>query len=157
VLQPYGRPVNWPALQFPRQWPDIRRRSLLLGIPFIGPQAFAYDDICQQLALRTAECWTLWGPNEARVKAAQFVAKTVAEEVQWPNPIFLPDDPFELVFWDHKSCVIDDLSLVGAFVTIEDHFNRSSSEEEFAHLAQGTFGGYVDFLLKRVEPPQRSP
>ena len=140
--------MKWPPLQFPPQWPDIRRRGLLLGIPLIGPQAGAHDDICQQLALRTAECWTLWGPNEARVKAAQFVAKTVAEEVRWPNPIFIPDDPSELVFWDHKSCVVDDFSLLGAFMKIEDHFGASSSEADLDRLWERTFGGYLDFLLQ---------
>jgi hypothetical protein len=48
------------------------------------------------------------------VQAAQFVGRIVGREVEWPNPIFIPDDPFEPVFWDHEPCVIDDLSLVGA-------------------------------------------
>lgn len=130
----------------------MRRRSLLLGIPVIGPQAGAYRDICAQLALRTPECWSLWGTDEARVKAAQFVAKTLGEAVEWPNPVFIPDDPCELLFWDHKSCAIDDLSLVGALVEIETYFNVSPSEEELDTLAAGTFGAYVDFLLGRTRP-----
>ena len=151
-LPAYVWTMTWLPLQVPPQWPDIRRRSLLLGIPLIGPQAGAYDHICQQLALRTADCWALWGPNEARVQAAQFVARTVGEEVEWPNPIFIPDDPFELVFWDHKSCAVDDLSLVGAFMTIESHFGASPSDEDLDRFQEGTFGAYVDFLLQASRP-----
>jgi hypothetical protein len=140
--------VPFAPLQFPPQWPDLRRRSLLVGFPIIGPQVGAYDDLCGQLSQRTPECWSLWGPNAARLEAAQFVARALTDGgVEWPNLILHPNDPFELVFWDHKSCVIDDLSLVGAMVTIETHFNASPSEEQFEKLVAGTVGEYVDFLL----------
>jgi hypothetical protein len=151
----YGVNVNCSPLQFPRQWPDMRRRSFLLGFPLIGPQAGAYQDICAQLQQRTPDCWSLWGAADARVKAAQFVAKTLGEAVEWPNPIFVPEDPFELLFWDHKSCAIDDLSLVGAFVEIESHFNAQPSEKEMDALAAGTVGGYVDFLLRQATADAR--
>ena len=138
--------VNCLPLRHPRQWPDLQRRSLLVGFPIIGPQAGAYADICRQLSLRAPECWSLWGPNAARVEAARFVAKVVGEAVEWPNPILIPDDPYELVFWDHKSCTVDDFSLVGAFLEIEKHFGKSSSEEEATRIYEGTLGCYVDFL-----------
>ena len=149
--------MNCRPLQFPRQWPDVRRRSLLLGFPLIGPQAGAYRDICNQLSSRTAECWALWGPDQARVQAAQFVATALAEAVEWPNPIFIPDDPYELVCWDHKSCAIDDLSLVGAFMEIESHFNREPPDNEFELFYQGTVGAYVDFLLYGTTPRAKTP
>ncbi len=139
--------MNWPPLQFPPQWPDIRRRSFLLGIPFIGPQAGAYENLCKQLQVRTAECWALWGTNECRRrKAAQFVANIVGEELRWPNPIFIPDDPTELVFWN-ESCATDDLCVIPVFVKIEMTYNRCPLEDEEGRLAQGTFGSYVDFLI----------
>jgi hypothetical protein len=140
------------SLRFPPQWPDIQRRSILLGFPLIGPQAGAYHDICAQLAQRTPECWSLWGADEARLKAAQFVAKTLAEAVEWPDPILIPQDPFELLFWDHKSCITDDFSLVGAFLQIEEHFSISPSDQDMAAHATGTIGDYVDFLLGRTPP-----
>ncbi len=129
----------------------MRHRSFLLGFPLIGPQAGAYRDICAQLEQRTPECWSLWG-DDARLKAAQFVAGTLAEAVEWPNPIFIPEDPYELLFWDHKSCAIDDLSLVDAMMQIEEHFKVSPSEKQMETFETGTVGGYVDFLLGRTYP-----
>jgi hypothetical protein len=142
--------MNCAPLRFPPQWPDIRRRSLLLGFPLIGPQVGAYHDICAQLAQRTPECWSLWGPNKQRLHAAQFIAKTLGEAVEWPNPIFIPGDSTELIFWDHKSCAVDDLSLVGALMEIDNHFTVSLSEDEMAELDGVTLGTYVDFLLSRA-------
>ena len=139
--------MNCVPLRLSPQWPDLRRRSLLVGFPLIGPQVGAYLDIRAQLAQRTPECWSLWGPDPARIEAAQYVAKTLAAAVEWPNPIFIPADPCELLFWDHKSCAIDDLSLVGAWVEIETHFNVNPSEKELDTLGAGTFGGFVDYLL----------
>ncbi len=145
--------MGFAPLHFPPQWPDIRRRSFLLGLPFIGPQAGAYQDICAQFSRRTPECWSLWGPDPARIQAAQFVAHTLAETVEWPNPILHPDDPLELLFWDHKSSAVDDLSLVDAEMTIESRFKVSPSEEQSDALAAGTVGDYVDFLLGRKRLP----
>jgi hypothetical protein len=149
----YGAFVNCSPLQFPPQWPALRRRSLLVGVPLIGPQVGAHQNLCEQLSQRSPECWSLWGPDAARLQAAQFVAKTLADEVEWPNLILHPDDPFELLFWDHKSCGIDDLSVVGAMVTIGTHFNAAPSDEQFEKLAAGTVGDYVDFLLCRNSIP----
>ncbi len=149
----YGAGVGFAPLHFPPQWPDIRRRSFLLGLPLLGPQAGAYRNICAQLSQRTPDCWSLWGPDAARVQAAQFVAKTLAETVEWPDPILHPDDPLELLFWDHKSCAIDDLSLVDAELTLESHFKMSLSEQQSDALAAGTVGDYVDVLLGRDRPP----
>ncbi len=147
----YYHSMNCAPLRFPPQWPDICRRSFLLGFPLIGPQAGAYDDICTQLSQRTPDCWSTWGPDKARLEAARFVARTVAEAVEWPNPIFVPDDPYDLVFWDHKSCVVDDLSLIDALMEIDGHFHANPSEDEMGMLAAGTLGPYIDYLLTQAQ------
>ena len=144
--------MNCPPLQFPPQWPDLRRRSLLVGFPLIGPQVGAYHHLCGQLSQRTPDWWSLWEPDATRRQAAQFVAGILADELEWPSLILHPDDPFELVFWDHKSCAIDDLSFAGAICTIESHFNANVSVMQFEKLAGGTVGEYVNFLLGRIGP-----
>ena len=141
--------MDFLPLKFPCQWPDLCRRSLLVGFPVIGSQVGAYHDLCAHLNQRTPECWALWGPDPERIRAAQFVAETLADAVEWPNLILHPEDPFELLFWDHKSCAIDDLSLVEAMMTIEDHFNVSSTVEELNVFQKAPVSRYLDFLLGR--------
>jgi len=141
--------MNCSPLNYPPKWKEVVRRSLLLGIPLVGPQRSVYKNLCQQLASRNADCWSLWGDDLKRLAVAKFVTKKLAEAASWPNAIFIPADPFELVAWDHNSCVVDDLSLTSALLEVERQFAIHLTDEQWGLFFTKSFGEVVDFLVEQ--------
>jgi hypothetical protein len=141
--------MHCPRLNHPPKWKDVVSRALLLGIPLVGPQRSVYKNLCRQLAGRNADCWRAWGDDPKRLVIAKFVAGKFAEAAEWPNAIFIPADPFELIAWDHNSYAIDDLSLLDALLEIEKHLAIHLTDEQWRFVFKKSFGEAVDFLVEQ--------
>ncbi len=135
-------------LQYPGEWPKVIGRSFLLGVPLIGAQARVYRDLCDQLAFRTADCWTEWGNSGARLELARSLARALRDAADWPNAIFLPADPFVLAAWDHDSCAIDDLAVLAALDHLADHFGLPYGSVNWSRFESSSVGEVVDELLR---------
>lgn len=141
-------------LTHPPEWKAVVERAFLLGVPVIGPQEAVRRSLCAQLAPRTPECWGEWGSDERRVALARFMARELGEYCgEWPNPVFVPDDPLELVAWNPASSYIDDLGIATAIMDIERHLGIRLEDRAWEHLWRGSFGAAVNSLLARAGTP----
>jgi len=139
-----------PPLQFPKDWPRIVKPHFLLGLPIVGAQERVYRDLCAQLAPRTEECWDQWGTTGPRIDLARFIARAFGEAADWPNPIFVPDDPFVLVTWDHDACGLDDMAGDDALQDIARHAGVKGIN--WRRFDACTLGQVVDQLLHEGLP-----
>jgi hypothetical protein len=136
-------------LQYPSEWPKVVGRSFLLGMPRVGAQASVYRDLCDQLAVRTADCWVQWGGSGPRLDLARSLARALGDAADWPNAIFLPVDPFVLAAWDHDSCAIDDLAVLSALDDQAAHFGLLKGSVNWSQFESSSFGEVVDQLLRQ--------
>jgi len=84
------------------------------------------------------------GTESGRAEAAPVRRQTIGERgVAQPN--LLTTIRMSL-FWDHKSCTIDDFSLVGAFLGDRKNTSQVIHEEEAIRFYEDV-GSYVDFLI----------
>jgi hypothetical protein len=134
-------------LRYPADWPKVVGRHFLLGLPLVGAQASVYRELREQLSLRTIACWQQWGASATRIDMAQFLAMQLGRAADWPNPIFIPDDPFILAAWDHDSCVIDDLAVLCAFDAVSEHAGIPRRSIDWSRFANSSVGEVVDHLL----------
>ena len=100
ACEPLSWPFEWKALS------PLDR--FLVGTPFFGAQARADRHLRAQLRRRTSGCLELWG-NGARRARAEELSGRLAKEFDWPNPLFIPDDPFGILCWDRRAYAVDDL------------------------------------------------
>ena len=135
-------------LRFPTDWPKVIKPHFLIGLPVVGAQEPVYRELCEQLSSRTAECWRRWGKSQPRIELAQFLAKQLGEAADWPNAIFLPEDPFILVAWDHDSCAIDDLAVLSALETVSEHAGLPRKSINWSRFESNSVGEVVDHLLR---------
>lgn len=135
-------------LSFPPEWEAVVRGDFLLGIPLIGPQEKVHKAISSQLAQRGHECWREWGPLKARVSLAQFASAALGKAAGWPNPIFVPDDPFTLVAFNYRATSIDGLEVIDALRLIERYVGHALARNEWEQLSAGSFGAVIDRLLE---------
>jgi hypothetical protein len=134
-------------LSYPPEWKAVVDRDFLLGVPLIGPQVAVYKAVCAELAQRGPECWSLWGTSESRVSLARFASVALGEAALWPNPIFVPEDPFTLVLFNHRATAIDGLEVESALRSIEGHVGHRLRRKVWEQLFLGSFGAAIDRLL----------
>ena len=116
-------PLHWPGGRRPST-ADVSRRGLFL-IPIVGSVLWhrAYsrlmtpivDQIASQLRSRPP-MWKLWGMPPDRLVYAKQISHIVANEIGWPNDHFIPEDPFEIVFFaplDDGGAVLEILVKLG--------------------------------------------
>jgi hypothetical protein len=135
-------------LRYPADWPKVIERHFLLGLPLVGAQASVYRALCEQLSLRTVECWREWGESATRIDMAQLLAMQLGRAADWPNPIFVPDDPFILAAWDHDSCVIDDLAVLCVLDAVSEHAGIPKRSMDWSRFENSSLGEVVDHLIR---------
>jgi hypothetical protein len=89
----------------------------------------------------------LWGPDDDRYKCALSVGKIIQEEMGWPAPYFIPDDPLECVLYTLDELIGGD-DLESALSVIESDFECSVSEYVLVHFDELTYGEFIDHLLQ---------
>lgn len=136
--------MSWHPLKHPPEWKLVVGRAFLLGVPVIGPQVAVYESLCAQLAGRPPECWHAWGTDRRRVDLARFMARALGDVCGWPNPVFLPEDPIELVAWSQDDV---DFDVEEACMRIEEHLGIGADAAAREHMMGRSFGEAVDHLL----------
>ena len=142
--------LHCPPLDWPEDWKRPKRLdTLLLGIPFIGPQHRTRQSICEQLRARDPGCLSLWEESVERFRIARTVSAIVKDELNWPNDLFIPADPCEILFWDFTAYWVDDLKLLAVIQQLEDALHFHLKDETWESVFSYRFGELVDFLLER--------
>lgn len=148
-MGPASPGVTCEALRHPPEWERVIGRHFLLGFPWFGADGHVRRSLLEQLAHRGPACWDLWGPEPRRRDAARFVSEAFGRAAGWPNPIFVPDDPLELVTFKPHSLLGDDLGLENAMLEIERHLGLVSGSGWQDFASGSTFGQLIDRLLER--------
>jgi len=88
-----------------------------------------------------------WGSDPRRLALAVFASREFRRVNGYPNPFFIPEDPFRLIAWDHASVNVDHGFLDGAIEIIQSHSGTSLSDAEWAALIPQPYGTVIDALL----------
>jgi acyl carrier protein len=124
-----------------------------MGMPIIGPQASERRGIITQLKQREASCLAFWSENKQRREAFEAISKIIQRDFGYPNNYFIPEDPFEILFWFWDD--FDGMAAVEASMNLEDKFGISLSEQDFVKMLNMTLGEVVDFIVSKscIHPP----
>ena len=143
-------PLSWPP-----EWKGKSpRKSLLSGLPFIGPEQKAYKFVAKQLESRASSALELWGKNAERRKLADYCSDLFRAELGWPNGLFIPQDPFEIVSWDRFSTVVDELRIPSIISKIEQHVGiQPLWDEWWSESSKLTYGEVIDRLQALATVP----
>ena len=145
-------PLSCDALRATR---PSRAERILAWIPLIG-WTFAHvlqeerfrpiiAEIERQLLARP-ETDQYWETYDEFGCLNRRLRKLIATEFHWPNDRFLPDDSFEIVFWDH-GVSMDDLWTIQC---IEEEFGIEISADDLMPVWQGgTLGEFVTLVALR--------
>ena len=125
-----------------------------MGVPIFGPQARLHRDLCVQLRARSVGCLKEWGEEPRRKALANDVSQIMSSLLDWPNPLFLPRDPFEVLCWDHSAYTIDDLRVDSALMAIEKLLGMPPEDEFWRQARALTFGDVIDRLMARSTTSQ---
>jgi hypothetical protein len=115
-----------------------------MGIPFLGPQLRMYRSICKQLEDRNPEVLESWGFNPSRRHAVEIVSRIIAERNEWPNSLFIPEDPLWILTWNRHSTAIDEL----ADLDITSHIEKALDVNlRDCRWVDPPYGRFIDDLL----------
>lgn len=115
-------------------------------VPFIGIVSRRRRAVRRQLAARRKlGMASVWGEDNVKMMIASELAELVRNYCNWPNPIFIPQDPCEVVISD--SC--DGLQSVCVLSEICRRFDVS--EVEIQRATASSFGGLVEYLKTKLE------
>jgi hypothetical protein len=123
----------------------------LIGWPFCGAlQEERFRPIIAEIEgqlLARPETDQYWETCAGFEDLSRRLRGLIATEFHWPNDHFLPDDPFEIVFWDHG------VSMDGIWTIqcIEEEFGIEISADDLMPLWQGgTLGDFVAIIASRI-------
>jgi len=97
---------------------------------------------CWRAANRIAQCG---GNDPQRVRLAQAVCAAAKQEMGWPSDYFIPDDPFDIVFWPHE----DALDQMCAVLDIEERLEIVIDDAVAESWAGKTINDIVDYFLTK--------
>lgn len=103
-----GKMATYSPLSWPFDWNGLSQfqKKVLYGIPFIGPQYRARKHIESQLQSRPDPCVDVWPTDEDTRSIVATMAPILQKYFNWPNSHFIPEDPFDVIFWDHTGDLI---------------------------------------------------
>lgn len=104
-------------------------------------------EIEKQLISRPKASPSIWGNNPRRVELGQYISEIAKLQMGWPNDHFMPEDPFEIVFWSHK----DALDIDEAILNIEDRLDIVIREGDVQKWVGKTLSEVVDHLLAKQD------
>lgn len=118
----------------PLSWPEP---GPFWKLHLISP---AFTGIRDQLLQRDAACLQMWeAVPRIDMKLVRDVSGIIREYMFWPNDLFIPDDPCEILFHDPTV----DLRNVEAMGVIED---RAGVVVDWERLLPRRFGGLIEEL-----------
>lgn len=120
-------------------WPNSFKRATAFqqffrDVPIIGLDARAHAFICRQLIGRSPDCSRVWDSDARSAKCLKELLRIISDVYCWPNDLFLPEDPCEIVFW----CPRNDLKTAEAMMRISEKFElHDQFLDDFQRLSFG--------------------
>ena len=109
------------------------------------------DHLNAILALRAPHRATIelmWETSPQTKKVAKLVRKIILETYPWRSDLFIPNDPFSIVFlmpWD-------DLEISEVIMELEEKLVIHITDEEMEKTIPKTLGAFVDFIVSYLPP-----
>ena len=129
-----------------------RFQSFLLGMPFIGPEHRTHMLLAAQLQQRDETCLLAWGDACDRIRLARQVSGIIHKWLYWPNDFFIPEDPFEILVWDHTAYYSDGFVLSGIVKEFEEFIGETYTDTFWEAALSLRYGEVIDHLLNRDYP-----
>lgn len=126
----------------------MTRLRFFLGAPFVGTERRIHKFICDQLRSRDETCLDGWGSEGDRREFALRCCALIRRALEWPNALFIPEDPVEILAWDRRSVVIDEFRTAVLVEELEKAAGLPKQTDAVWEEAGGlTLGQLVDWLL----------
>lgn len=102
-----------------------------------------YSRICRQLRARTQCALDQWSHSERIRQVRDKVSPIIQDEFSWPNCYFVPDDPCEILLWEHSA----DCQIANAMSDIDKALGVHLSAEETEDIMQRVYSmSYGEFI-----------
>lgn len=142
MTETYGVPLTW--------LPTEAKLSFWKKLLYFSSNKKNYYCIRDQLASRTDAVWQLWPTG--RRDLAKGISRLIAEEIRWPNSFFIPDDPCEILLWEHSSSIYLDSALTGITELLLGKITPPDELLElYSQLHDLRYGFFVDRIAILVE------
>ena len=138
-----------------------KKQRFLMGFPFLCPREKAYQEIVEQLKVRTEKDLEVWESHPTEVASlAKEVSEMLKSERVWPSSLFLPDDPAAAVFAINFDWFTDTWDLLPiSFDIVEKRLGVEIDEsfwlEEIYKISY--FDAINHIIKKRAEQSSPSP
>jgi len=110
-----------------------------------------YQILCSQLSSRPSNIETNWNDNARRLEIFKIINGALENYSKWPNSSFIPEDPFEIVVWDHSACLLDDLLIDEALLAIENRFQVKPPHDFWRRCLSLTYGQVIDEFINLID------
>ena len=129
------RPLALEEEKHPRRWYDLTGSLQTTAI---------HADLSSQLSARDETALALWqGYPERITTIARQISQVLTDNLDWPNPYFIPADPVELLFCSS----LGDLEVEETALAVEGIIGKRLPDRVWQKLMKEQFG---DFLQKLV-------
>jgi hypothetical protein len=139
----------------PLTWPNEKAHpktldQFLRGVPLVGPDARAHRAISRMLKRdRRVDCLLEWGTDPKTYCVVAVCSCIIREYFNWPNVLFLPDDPCQILFWNPS----EDLHIEEATCVISETFQLRG--DPFHDLSKITYGTLINRIVAQAfDPPK---
>jgi hypothetical protein len=111
----------------------------------VGSNRQVWRTLLEQARLRTPECLSLWQVYTIEERElADRISTVIYHSLQWPNPVFVPRDPFQILVWDYTG----DLKTGETLCAIEKSLGLLRlSDERWDDLLKCCLGDVVKVLV----------
>lgn len=149
-----SRPLRWPDTGIPL---PSAREAWWKRVPIIGGCIAGYLSIRRewsvartfhdQVRQRPRADPRIWGDDPARQRVAICLAQAIQKAGRWPNAHFLPDDPIDILWWEHDG----GLEPIEVHFELEESLGFKTTPEAFYAMDTMTFGQAVDHMMGLVQ------
>lgn len=110
--------LRWPSICWST---DSTLGKLFFHLPIVGTASHFHRSINQQLRKRTPNVLNLWGDYPSLIHLSTLCSPLIAQHFNWDNGLFIPTDPFDILFFDYTG----DMVAIEAEVDIKACLNIS--------------------------------
>ena len=132
-------------LRWPEDWisPGPVRR-VFRSVPVIGLDAKTRRKLLRQIRRRSPRVLDAWGDDPALLKLVAYVASVASKWLGWDSILFVPSDPWAILFWDTTT----DMRTEGALLELERRLHLPR-RYLFRLPDDLTFGEFIQKILEK--------
>lgn len=124
-----------PAARLGAEWADV------------GLQERTWKQVSSALTARDASCVDAWNAFPEHAAIARTCREILSAEMGWPSDRFVPEDPVDVLLWEHGHHLVDYES-ESAVQAMELALGLTLSDDFWERSLQLTFGELVDRLVQ---------